>query len=578
MFTSKKSFEPQWSEEPPREGTYRAVFKWGAPDGFKHPNHRLYAMLKEKFNMTDDDFREKRKTGDEPVVCDAPVRISQDQVGWFKNTIGAENVHADDFSRVKYASGKTLEEAMMLRNGINGDTADLVLHPRDKEDVKAIVDYCNTEKIPVYVYGGGSSVNFGVRCVKGGVVLVMGTYMNRILEFNETNGTITVEPGMMGPEYEQILNDAPERLGAKRSYTCGHFPQSFEYSSVGGWIVTLGSGQQSSYYGDMKDIVVSQEYVTPAGTIRTLNYPSTATGPKVSDIMIGSEGAYGVLVSATLKIFRYTPGTRKRFAFIFPSWESTVDAAREIFQGEFGTPSVFRISDPEETDVALKLYGVEGSPFDKIMDFKGYRPRERCLCIGHTEGERGYSKNVYANVKRICKQYGGMSLTGYPVKQWEHGRFADPYMREDLNDYGIMIDTLESGVSWDALHRLHQGVREYIKARPNTICMTHASHFYPQGTNLYFIFIGKMDELDQFRIFHRGVIDRIVAHGGSLSHHHGVGKMIGPWMDAHLGKEQMGVLRALKKHFDPNNIMNPGGSLGLDLADWEKRKAPGHRR
>ena len=165
-----------------------------------------------------------------------------------------------------------------------------------------------------------------------------------------------------------------------------------------------------------------------------------------------------------------------------------------------------------------------------------------------------------------------MYLTGYPVKNWEHGRYLDPYIREDLNDYGIMIDTLEAGVTWDNLHRLHHRVREYIKSRPRTICMTHASHFYPQGTNLYFIFLAQMTDVREYRKFQEGIIDRIEKSGGSLSHHHGVGKMVSPWLERHLGKEQMGVLKALKNHFDPNNIMNPGGTLGFDLGESEKRR------
>ncbi|MCP3954267.1 MAG: FAD-binding oxidoreductase, partial [Desulfobacterales bacterium] len=307
-----------------------------------------------------------------------------------------------------------------------------------------------------------------------------------------------------------------------------------------------------------------QEYVTPTGHIKTLVYPGTATGPKVNDILKGSEGAFGVLVGVTLKIFRYRPENRRKFAFIFPGWEAAVDASRAITQGEFGMPAMYRISDPEETEVALKLYGVEGTWIDRLIRMRGFRPDTRCLCIGHTEGELGFSKNVKKCVKRICRKHGAIYITGYPVTQWEHGRFADPYMREDLNDFGITIETLETAVTWANLPHVHRGVRAYIKARPQTVCMTHCSHFYPQGTNLYFIFIGKFEGMTDFKQFHQGIIDQIAAHGGSLSHHHGVGKLIGPWMQAHLGKKQMAVLRALKKHFDPNNIMNPGGTLGLD--------------
>jgi alkyldihydroxyacetonephosphate synthase len=157
-----------------------------------------------------------------------------------------------------------------------------------------------------------------------------------------------------------------------------------------------------------------------------------------------------------------------------------------------------------------------------------------------------------------------MTLTSYPVKKWEKSKFADPYMREDLNDYGICIDTLETGVTWDRLHKVHREVREFIKSRPRTLCLTHCSHFYAQGTNLYFIFIGKFKDSNEFKTFQRSVIERIEQSGGSLSHHHGVGKMMGNLMEKHLGKEQMAVLKAIKNHFDPNGIMNPGGTLGLD--------------
>jgi len=557
-------FTPAWTDTPPPPGSLRSIFKWGAPDGFKHPNARLFAMLKNELKMTDRDFAERQYPGDEAVSYAVKPAIASEQVSVLADIVGAENVESSDFARVKFSIGKTSEEAMLLRRGIAENVADLAIHPRGKEDVQKIVAYCSREKIPITVFGGGSSVTFGLASGKGGIVMVMSTHMHRQLAFKETDQTITVEPGMMGPDFENLLNRAPELLGAKHAYTCGHFPQSFEYSSVGGWIAALGSGQQSSYYGDAYDLVISQEYVTPAGTFKTLAYPGTATGPKVNDIMKGSEGAFGVLVAVTMKLFRYRPENRQKFAFIFPDWASAVDASREISQGEFGMPAVYRISDPEETDVALKLYGVEGTWIDKLISFRGFKPARRCLCIGHTEGELGFSRNVKKCIKKTCRQHGAMYISGYPVSQWEHGRFADPYMREDLNDFGITIETLETAVTWENLHKVHLGVRAYIKNRPGTVCMTHCSHFYPQGTNLYFIFIGRFKEIADFRQFHRGIIDQILEHGGSLSHHHGAGKMFGPWMEKHLGKEQIEVLKALKKHFDPHNIMNPGGTLGLD--------------
>lgn len=562
---SDNTFQPDWSEKPPKKDSYRSVFKWGSPYEFKHPSSAWYAMLKEKFNMRDSDFKKPCLEGNEKVEINQEVKLSKAQIDKFIKIAGKRNVATDDYSRVKYSQGKTIDEAMELRQNIVRNVPDIVIHPKNKKIVKQIVNYCNAQKIPIYVFGGGSSVTFGLQTPKAGVMMVMSTHMNKLLAINELNQTARVQAGMLGPAYEDALNNAPEIFDTDRSYTCGHFPQSFEYSSVGGWVVTLGSGQASTYYGDAYDIVLSQEYVTPAGSFKTLDFPGTATGPKINDIMKGSEGSFGILVELTMKIFRHTPQNKQRFAFMFHCWDDAVDAAREVVQGEFGRPAIFRISDPEETEVGLKLFGIHGTPIDSLVNLRGFKPMERCMCIGTAHGEKGYAKHVKDQAARICKKHGAMTLTGFATMLWEKTRYKEPYMREDLMDYGVIIDTVESGVTWDNLHRLHQGVRSYIKKRPQTICMSHASHFYPQGTNLYFIFILKAVELKEYRRFHDGILKAILKNGGSISHHHGIGKLFAPLMETHLGKEQMAVLRALKKHFDPNNIMNPGGHLGLDL-------------
>ena len=556
-------FTPDWTDTPPPAGSFRSVFKWGAPERVKHPSRGFYQAVKEALGMTDADFSQKVMVGDEKITREIPPGISSDDLHALVHIVGRENVSTDTFSRLKYSSGKAMEDILKLREEVIENISDVVVHPRHKEDVQKIVALCHEKEIPIYVYGGGSSVTLGLECVRGGVSLAMNTHMNRVLDFNETRQTITVEPGMMGPDYEKVLNDAPETFKTAHRYTGGHFPQSFEYSSVGGWVVTLGAGQNSSYYGDAYDLVISQEYVTPTGSFTTLPFPATATGPKVNDIMKGSEGCFGVLVAVTMKIFRYFPENCQPFSYMMPDWESAVNAARDICQGEFGMPAVLRISDPEETDIALKMFGIAGTPLDKLMIFRGQKPGKRCLLIGQAEGEKKFAQQVTRNSKKICRRYSGMNLTSYPTKKWMHGRFSDPFMREDLNDFGVIIDTLESSVTWDNLHRLHHGVRSFIKRQPHTICMTHASHFYRHGTNLYFIFLKHNVSRKEFLDFQRGIIEQIEKHGGSLSHHHGVGKMMGPWMEKHLGKEQMAVLRAIKNHFDPNNIMNPGGTLGL---------------
>jgi len=553
---------PQWLETAPGENSFRSILKWGDKKFFKNPGKGFLQVIKQALDLTDADFMNMENIGDQVVRDSMPVALSREALAGLESIVGKENFSTVTYDRLKYARGKAMEDLLSLRQGQVKNICDVVVHPRHKQDVEAVVRLCHGQKIPVHVYGGGSSVTFGLDCPGGGVTLVLSTHMNRLISFNEINQTITVEPGMMGPVYEELLNNAPEKLSAEKSYTGGHFPQSFEFSSVGGWVVTLGSGQASSLYGDVADLVISQEYITPMGSFKTLEYPATATGPKLNDIMKGSEGCFGILVSVTMKIFEYFPDTARQFTFMFPSFESAVTAGRSISQGRFGMPAILRISDPEETDVAMQMYGLEGGILDTFMGFKGMKKGHRCLLMGQSEGEKNFAANVLRQVKKICRNNKGLFLTGYPMRKWYKGRFSDPYMRDALNDYGILIDTLECSVTWENFNFLHDNVRKVVKAHPHTICMTHASHFYAQGTNLYFIFITKMPGIAEFKTFQQSVIDSIEAAGGSLSHHHGVGRMMAPWMERHLGCRQLEVLRAIKNHLDPNGIMNPGG-MGL---------------
>jgi len=573
--SNKIDFYPGWYEGTPHERSWRKLFKWGAVNEFKHPNKKLFQLMKTTFGMTDDEFKVYQKPGFDEIKVQAPVLMDGKHIEFFKDTVGEANLSTDTFDRLHASYGKTMLDIMRLREGIVENIPDVVLYPKDKDDVVKIVNYCNDHKIPVYIYGGGSSVTRGMEAVKGGISLDLSRHMKRVLEFNETNQTITVEPGMSGPDYERILNHAEETLNAKREYTGGHFPQSFEFSSVGGWVVTRGAGQNSTYYGKIEHMVISQEYVTPAGIIKTPEFPADACGPDIDQIMIGSEGAFGVLVAVTLKVFRYLPRNRKRFSYIFKTWEDAKNATREIMQAEAGYPSAFRISDAEETDVAMRLYGVEGTFIDKILKARGFRTMEKCLMLGHTEGDKCFSKVVRRKVGKICRKYHAMSTTGFVTRSWEHGRFRDPYMREDLQDFGIMIDTLECSVNWENMEKVHTGVRNFIKSRPATISMTHISHSYPQGANLYFIFIAKMDKIEDYKEFQSGILDHIQKYGASMSHHHGIGKMTAPWLEGQIGKNQLNIFKALKYHFDPNNIMNPGGTLALDMDDAEKRNLKG---
>ncbi len=566
-----KGFEPKWYREVAPRGSYRSIFKWGDPAFNKVPKEALYKMMKETFHLTDDDFKSYAEPlGLEPVKLNKPCQLSQAQLDELRLIVGDDNVSTDDYDRLSVAYGKTMFDLLRLREKISDNVPDAVVYPENKDHVEKIVAFCVKYKLPLYVYGGGSSVTRGVEPICSGISLDMRRHFNKVVDFNEVDQTITVEAGMSGPKLEETLRSAVKLFGAKRAYTCGHFPQSFEYSSVGGWTVTRGAGQNSTYYGKIEDIVIAQEYATPTGIVKTEAFPARATGPDINQIMMGSEGTFGVLTQVTLKIFRWMPKNHFKFSFMFKDWHSAMEAAREIMQCECGKPSVFRLSDPEETDITMRMYGVDESPLNGLMKSFGYKHGERCLFLGYTDGEKGFCKNVAKNVKKICKKYKAMNLTGAVASAWEKGRFNDPYLRDSMQDFGIMTDTLECSVRWSQMEDVHKMVRDYCHSRPNTICMTHMSHCYPQGANLYFIFIARMTELDEFVEYWSGILDHIQKSGAAISHHHGIGKFFAPWLEGQIGTRQMEIYKTLKKHFDPDNLMNPGGTLGLDLPEEKK--------
>ncbi len=565
-------FEPKWVKEAAPKDSYRSIFRWGDPDFVKYPKESLYKMMKEIFKMTDDDF--KQYVGDigmEKVKLDLPCKLDQKHIKALQTIVGEDDVSTDDYARLAVAYGKTAYDAMRLREKRYENLPDVVVFPSTTEQVEKIVKYCVDNLIPLYVYGGGSSVTRGVEPIMGGISLDMRKNFNKVLSFNEVDQTITVQAGMSGPQLEQALQNAPQLFKAKRQYTCGHFPQSFEYSSVGGWTVTRGAGQNSTYYGKIEDIVLSQKYATPIGNIQTTKYPREATGPNLNQIMMGSEGTFGVLTEVTLRVFRWMPNNRKRFSFIFKNWDIAQQAAREMMQCECGFSSVFRLSDPEETSLMLHLYNVDETILAKLLMARGFKDMERCLFLGFTDGESGYSKNVAKNIRKIAHKYGGMSLTGIVCKSWEKGRFNDPYLRDTLLDFGVVTDTLECSVNWSNMNQVWADVRKVCHELPNTIVTTHMSHCYPQGANLYFIFITRMDGADEFKRYHATILDAIQKAGAAMSHHHGIGKMFGPWLEGSLGRNEYGVFKILKNYFDPKYLMNPGGTLGLDLKEEEKK-------
>jgi alkyldihydroxyacetonephosphate synthase len=539
------------------EFTYRQILKWG--DKREHQiDPLMLKVIREKFDLKESDFGTKHLPGGQEVRLGKPSSLTSPQLDFFRDTVGEENLHSDDFTRAKFAYGKFYGELLDLRMNLVPHPPDAVVSPRSVSELEKIVEYCNSERIPVIPAGGQSSVTGALQTPHGGIAVDITRHINRIIKVNATNKTVTVQAGIYGPALEEELN--------KHGFTCGHFPQSFEYSTVGGWIAARGAGQASTGYGKIEDMVIALKAVTPAGVIETMEFPRTAQGWDIFRLFIGSEGTLGIITEVTLNIHNYCPENTSYGSFIFSSFAEAVAAMRKMIQSEYGRPHLFRISDPDETDIAFKTSGFDNSISDKVLRGLGFLPGKRSLMFVAVEGERDYTKFVLGKIRRTARKGKGMFIGRSPVIKWLDQRYSSAYMRDPLMDLGIMSDTLETAVTWENLLKVWSAARDYVSRRPKTVFMIHISHVYESGANLYFTFLSPMElgnEKSDFEVFHRGLVDTIVGNGGSLSHHHGVGRVLAPWMEKHLGKTSMDVFRAVKKHFDPNNIMNPGGTLGM---------------
>ncbi len=540
-----------------REKSYRHILKWGDKREEK-VGHHMVTLIKEKFGLTDADLREKYLPGTGQVKLEKPSLLKPSQADFLRSVSGEENVLTDDFSRARYSCGKFFGELLDLRLSHVPDPPDAVVSPRSHEEVVRIVGFCSEERIAIIPTGGQSSVTGALRAPQGGIALDLTRHLNSIVKINTVNKTVTVQSGIYGPALEEELN--------RQGYTCGHFPQSFEYSTVGGWVSAKGAGQASTGYGKIEDMVVALKVVTPAGVIETRDFPRTAQGWDIFRLFAGAEGTLGVITEVTLHIFNYAPQNTAMAAFIFRSFEQAVESMRRMIQSEYGRPHMFRISDPEETDIAFRTSGFDGTFSDGFLKRLGFKTGSRCLMFVSVEGEKDYARFVMGKIKRSARAGKGMYIGAGPVRKWLDQRYSSAYLRDPLMDLGIMSDTLETTVTWENLMKVWSAAHEYVRRRPKAFMMIHISHVYENGANLYFTFLTPMEkgnERQDFLQFHSGLVDVIIENGGSISHHHGVGRVLAPWMEVHLGRSSMELMKAVKRHLDPNNIMNPGGTLGL---------------
>jgi alkyldihydroxyacetonephosphate synthase len=513
----------------------------------------------------------------EPVPLDAimlpPPRLDAEVLGSLQKKLDATVVNTSHEMRVLHAYGKSYKDLVRLRRGEVPHPPDAVVFPESEAQVVELLAWATQHGAVLVPFGGGSSVTSGVEPhSESPVITVDLARLSQVIRMDATSQTVTAQAGILGPALECAV-------GAQ-GFSLGHFPQSFEFSTLGGWIATRSAGQTSIGYGKIEEMIEAVRVVTPVGTIETRPVPASAAGPSLLQSLVGSEGAFGVITQATVRLHR-KPEVSDYRGVMFRRFEDGMAAVRDIMQG--GADVVMaRLSDGPETAASLALNRAPHSPFSalitnvgmRVLKVQGYNlAGQSCLMILGVEGKHTHvSHNVRAAL-RICQRHGGFDLGRSVGAAWLRERFALPYLRDTFLGRGLMVDTLETATTWDNLPQLYTALTDALRqaiaaGNVQPYAMTHVSHAYTDGASLYSTFLGKQvpgREIEQWWAVKRAATEAILSNGGTLSHHHGVGVDHASWLERELGVLGMQALGALKITFDPQSAMNPGVLLSSQI-------------
>ena len=479
------------------------------------------------------------------------------------DAVGSENVYAGTEDRLRHAAGKGYVDLARLRNGRLDAAPDAVLVPPDAAALRRLLDACAAAGVAVVPFGGGTSVVGGVEPRRGTHERLVSLDLTALREVEVDRRSLTARlgAGLRGPEAEAAL-------GAQ-GLTLGHFPQSFEYATVGGFAATRSAGQASSGYGRFDSLVTSIRLLAPAGDLETLATPHSAAGPSLRELVVGSEGVLGVIPEVTVRV-RPAPPVRRYEGWMAESFEAGCEIVRALAQGP-GLPTIIRVSDEEETAGSLALSGPRGAVGSLFGSYLRLRRRAggALIVVGFEGDEESVARRRTLAVRAL--RSGGAAYLGQAAgRSWEHGRYGGPHLRDTLMAMGAMAETLETSHTWSRIGELYAAVGAAIAdslagqgTPPLVSC--HLSHAYPDGASLYFTFIARSRhgaELEQWAAVKRAASAAIVATGGTITHHHATGRDHAPYMEAEVGRTGLDVLRAIKGELDPSGIMNPGKLLG----------------
>ncbi|MFB0564339.1 MAG: FAD-binding oxidoreductase [Candidatus Aminicenantaceae bacterium] len=470
-------------------------------------------------------------------------------------------VSVDPGLRLRHARGHSLPDWIALRFGTIDCFPDGVAQPASEEEVANLIAYANETGTRLIPYGGGTSVVGHINPPADGqpVLTVCMEKLRRMSQLDKTSWLATFDAGVMGPHLEAQLR--------AHGYTLGHFPQSFEYSTLGGWIATRSVGQQSLYYGRIEDLFAGGRMIAPAGTLDLPFFPASAAGPDLRQIVLGSEGRLGVITQATVRI-NPLPEREKFHAVFFPDWNHGIAAVQEIAQARLAL-SMLRLSNAIETSTTLLLAENERLVrlLHRLLRARGLGTKKCMLILGVTGGNDAVRK-ARRSALEIARSHGGIHVGRMIGSEWRKSRFRTPYLRNTLWDHGYAVDTLETSFLWkelpvaiDAIIKaLHEGLSS---VNERVLAFAHISHVYLTGASTYVTYLYRLaptaeETLARWQMLKAAASQVIVAHGGTISHQHGIGVDHLPWVEAEKGELGLHTLAKLTKVFDPEGIMNPG--------------------
>ncbi|QUR69819.1 FAD-binding oxidoreductase [Mycobacterium spongiae] len=520
---------------------------WGDPAAAKPLSDGIRSLLKQVVGLGDSDQAEL----DPNQVKLRPSALSQADQNALAQIVGADYVRTTDRDRLLRAGGKSTPDMLRRKDTGIQDAPDAVLLPGGPDGEKAIaaiLRYCSEHRIAIVPFGGGTSVVGGLDPVRGefgAVVSLDLRRFNQLLSLDEVSGVAELGAGVTGPDAERLLGE--------HGFSLGHFPQSFEFATIGGFAATRSSGQDSAGYGRFNDMILGLRMITPVGGLDVGRVAASAAGPDLRQLAIGSEGVLGVITTVRLRVHRI-PETTRYEAWSFPDFATGVAALRAITQTGTGA-TVVRLSDEAETGVNLATTEAIGE--NQVTG--------GCLGLTVFEGSKEHTENRHDETRALLEAHGGTSLGAGPAQAWERGRFAAPYLRDSLLAAGALCETLETATDWSNIAALKAAVTEALttslaESGTPALVMCHVSHVYPTGASLYFTVVAgqRGNPLEQWLAAKKAASDAMMATGGTITHHHAVGVDHRPWMREEVGDLGVQLLRAVKSTLDPAGILNPG--------------------